>query len=115
MPAPPPSPSSWSRRCARNFPAFLSFPPFFLPGLFGRFRRLVVVVVSVGSATSISTSSALPAAVSVEPAAAASAAPPPSAITISVGPSPRLPYETGSLRWARFRGFHGNFILTPLS
>ena len=31
MPAPPPSPSSWSRRCARNFPAFLSFPPRFLP------------------------------------------------------------------------------------
>ena len=42
MPAPPPSPSSRSRRCARNLLAFLSSPPFFLPGLFGRFRRLVV-------------------------------------------------------------------------
>jgi len=42
--------------------AFRSFPPFFLPGLFGRFRRLVVVAVSVESATSISTPSALPAA-----------------------------------------------------
>ena len=93
MPAPPPSPPSWSRRRARKSPAFLSFPPFFLPVRFCFFRRLVVVVVSVESATSISTPSALPAAVSVELAAAASAAPPPSAITISVGPSPPLPWR----------------------
>ena len=61
MPAPPPSPLSWSRRCARNFPAFFSFPPGFLPGRFGRFRRRLVVVVSVESSTSISTSPAFPA------------------------------------------------------